>query len=158
MMVDSEGESHDGYGLGAVKDERWFLTEGLKLTSRGSWYLGTLIGTRRWWSGSCRRHGRELVAPVSRTWGAYGICYPRGFGGSALKPFSAIVRMFRRVWALKPDDMVLEGIKDGTWCHHERCFMAKLLREDYVVVKLKFQELVHFALAEWIGSIYLRVV
>jgi hypothetical protein len=54
--------------------------------------------------------------------------------------------------------VVSTGIICGTWCHHIRCVEAKQLRVEHVAVKSKFQELVHFALAKLIDSMYLGVV
>jgi hypothetical protein len=41
---------------------------------------------------------------------------------------------------------VLEGIGVGTWCHSGGCVKAKQLRVEYVAVRSKLQDLVHFSL------------
>jgi hypothetical protein len=46
---------------------------------------------------------------------AYGVCYPLGFGGSASKPPSVIVRGCHQVWGSKLDGTVLEGIRGNMW-------------------------------------------
>jgi hypothetical protein len=47
---------------------------------------------------------------------------------------------------------VPKGTGDGTWRDRGRCVKAKQLRVKDVAVRSKFQELVHFAPVEWIGS------
>jgi hypothetical protein len=66
--------------------------------------------------------------------------------------------VFDRVWPQNSSMAVLTGIRGGTWRHREGCVKAKQLCVECVVVISKYQELVYFAPAKWIGSMYLGVI
>jgi hypothetical protein len=67
-------------------------------------------------------------------------------------------RVFDRVWLQNSAVAVPVAIRGGTWRHHEGCVKAKQLHVERVAIISKSQELIHFALTKWIGSMYLGVV
>jgi hypothetical protein len=83
-------------------------------------------------------------------------------GGLMADPRKNTQRYGRRVFdRVRPQNSVMAvptGIRGGTWRHREGCVKAKELRVERVAVRSKSQELVHFALAKSIASMYLGVV
>jgi hypothetical protein len=83
-------------------------------------------------------------------------------GGLVVDPRKNTQRYGRRVFdRVRPQNSVMAvptGIRGGTWRHREGCVKVKELRVERVAVRSKSQELVHFALAKSIASMYLGVV
>jgi hypothetical protein len=132
--------------LGAAKDECRVMTEARWLAMVAS-HLGTPIGERTWWCGSCRPIRLWTAGHMSVTWGTHGVRYPQSFGGWVSKPLIMIVRRFHSVGISKFDGVVPKRIRGDT-CHHRGgCIKAKQLCEDSVALRSKFQVLVHFASA-----------
>jgi hypothetical protein len=67
-------------------------------------------------------------------------------------------RVFDRVWRQNSVVVVPAGIEGSMWRHHKGCIKAKQLRLERVAGRSKSQVLALFALAKWIGSMYLGVV
>jgi hypothetical protein len=106
-------------------DHEWWRTNagsrprdwGSQMTSRGDWHLRHR--RTRGYGGANHvprrlRTSRTHVLDVG-TCMEYAIC-----AGLVVEPqnHSTTVHLFCRVWASKPSDTVLEGIRDNKWCHH----------------------------------------
>lgn len=54
--------------------------------------------------------------------------------------------------------MVPKEIRGVMWRHHKECIKVKQFFEESVADISMYQKLVHFAMIEWINSMYLGVV
>jgi hypothetical protein len=100
------------------------------------------------WDTSPGRRGRACNAIIMAVW----------WFSLEKPPSTTDGGVFGRVWPQISAVAVSVGIRGGTWRHHEGCAEAKKLCVERVAVRSKHQEMVHFAPAEWIDSMYLCVV
>jgi hypothetical protein len=114
-------------GSSVAKNERWVLIERVDKLRE-----------------SCCRRGCRSTGHVSRSPRRGGHVWStlrEGFSGWASNSPSATVSM---------------GIGGETWFHRKECIEAKQLRKEWVVVRSKIQELVHFA-PDWVARLYLSM-
>jgi hypothetical protein len=125
-------------GPGAVKDERWDLTEGLESLGHKLWLLTPRTHTRArmWRSGLCCRRCKGPVGHMFRTWGAHTWCDTHG--GLVVDPQKTTLhygqQVFDRVWPQNSTVAAPAGTNDDTWRHSEWCIKVKQLLVERVTV------------------------
>jgi hypothetical protein len=138
-----------------TSDESWSRDWRSWETIYGGWHMGTLTGTRTWRSGPLLPMWLWIGGTRVLVGDTYGVRY---VDVSAVESQNHPALQFAGFTRFRPQIRRYSsgGNRGDTWFHHKMHIEAKQLRKEWVVVRSKIQELVHFA-PDWVDRLYLSM-